>query len=123
LVEAYPFIDGSPFSYSDPKYNPTNLTENRDPRLGYSILTNEDLFKNLRYVTHPDSTNSMDQVSTSKQATRTGFGLRKFNSESFNGNLQNSGIDLPILRYAEILLSYLEAKVENGDPINQELLD
>ena len=28
-----------------------------------------------------------------------------------------------MLRYAEVLLSYLEAKIENGDIINQDLLD
>ena len=65
----------------------------------------------------------MDQVSTTKQATRTGYSLRKSNPETFEGNLQNSGIDLPIIRYSEVLLSYLEAKLENGDPINQALLD
>ena len=123
LVESYQFKDGSEFNYNDARYNPKNLTQNRDPRLGFSVLTNQDLFKNLRYTSHPDSTNSMDQVSTTKQATRTGYSLRKFNPENFEGNLQNSGIDLPIIRYSEVLLSYLEAKLENGDPINQALLD
>lgn len=123
LVESYAFSDGSAFSYNDPKYNPKNLTSGRDPRLGYSILTNGDTFKNIRYISHPDSTLSLDQLTTTKQATRTGYGLRKFNAENFSGNIQNSGIDLPIVRYAEVLLSYLEAKLENGDAIDQQLLD
>lgn len=123
LVEAYSFADGSAFRYDSPKYNAKDLTSGRDPRLGYSILTNGDLFKNTRYVSHPDSTLSLDQLTTTKQATRTGYGLRKFNAETFSGNLQNSGIDLPIIRYAEVLLSYLEAKLENGDAIDQQLLD
>lgn len=62
-------------------------------------------------------------MTTTKQATRTGYGLRKFNDEGFSGNLQNSGADVPIVRYAEVLLSYLEAKLENGDPITSDLLD
>lgn len=123
LVEAYTFQDGSPFRYEDIRYNPTDLTQNRDPRLGMTVLTNGDVFKSISYITHPDATTSQDQLTTSKQATRTGFGLRKFNNESFSGNLQNSGIDIPIIRYAEVLLSYLEAKLENGDPIDQNLLD
>ncbi|WP_343558783.1 RagB/SusD family nutrient uptake outer membrane protein [Sphingobacterium sp.] len=123
LVESYTFTDGTPFSYTDPRYNAQNITQNRDPRLGFTVISNGDRFKNLLYTSHPDSTLSIDQLTTTKQATRTGYGLRKFNAENFNGNLQNSGTDLPIIRYAEVLLSYLEAKLENGDPLTAELLD
>jgi starch-binding outer membrane protein, SusD/RagB family len=123
LVEAYQFDDGTPFAYTDPRYNPNNLIEKRDPRLAYSVITNGDTFANLLYISHPDSTTSVDQLTTTKQATRTGYGIRKFNDETFSGDLQNSGIDLPIVRYAEVLLSYLEAKLENGDPVDQTLLD
>jgi len=123
LVEAYAFADGTPFSYSDGRYDPQDLTKGRDPRLGYSVLTNGDPFRGMPYISHPDVSASPDQLTTSRQATRTGFGLRKFNDEAFGGNLQNSGIDLPVLRYAEVLLGYLEAKLENGDAIDQTLLD
>lgn len=123
LVEAYQFNDGTPFSYNDPRYDARDLTKGRDPRLGYSIITNGDVFNDYRYMSHPDLTLSEDQLTTTKQATRTGYGLRKFNNEKFSGDLQNSGIDLPVIRYAEVLLSYLEAKLENGDAIDQALLD
>lgn len=123
LVESYPFSDGTVFRYDSPKYDPKDITKGRDPRLGYSILTNGDVFKHIPYISHPDSTLSLDQLTTTKQATRTGFGLRKYNAEGFTGDLQNSGIDLPVIRYAEVLLSFLEAKLENGDAIDQQLLD
>lgn len=123
MVEAYTFADGTVFSYEDSRYDPQDLTKNRDPRLGYSVLTNGDSFKGIQYISHPDKTSSQDQLTTTRQATRTGYGLRKYNDESFSGDLQNSGIDLPIIRYAEVLLSYLEAKLENGDVIDQALLD
>lgn len=123
LVEAYQFKDGTSFHYEDNRYDSQNLTKNRDPRLGFSILTNGDTFKDFKYMSHPDLTTSADQLTTTKQATRTGFGLRKYNSERFSGDLQNSGIDIPIIRYSEVLLSYLEAKLENGDAIDQSLLD
>lgn len=123
FVESYQFTDGTPFSYSSPLYNPKDVSENRDPRLRYSILANDQKFKGVSYISHPDSTTSPDQLTTTKQATRTGFTLRKYNDESFSGDLQNSGIDLPIIRYAEILLSYLEAKLEAGQSIDQNLLD
>ncbi len=58
-----------------------------------------------------------------KQTTQTGYGLKKYIDENYGGNLQSSGGDLPLIRYAEVLLGYLEAKVEAGDAIDQGLLD
>lgn len=123
LVEAYQFDDGTNFSYDDGRYDAGSITKDRDPRLGYTVITNGDTFKDFEYQSHPDLTSSKDQLTTTKQATRTGYGLRKYNNEKFSGDLQNSGIDLPVIRYAEVLLSYLEAKLENGDAIDQALLD
>jgi len=124
MIESYEFNDGTPFSYTDVRYNPLNIGQNRDPRLGYNVLWNGQTFGTYSYISHPDSSNSKDQLSLTKQATRTGYGLRKFNNISFIGSdLANSGTDLPIIRYAEVLLSYLEAKLENGDAITQTLLD
>lgn len=123
LVDAYQFADGTSFSYLDPRYNPDKLAENRDPRLGYSILFNGDLFGTANYITHPDSTASPDQLGAGKQTTQTGFGIKKMMDEGFSGQLANSGANLPIIRYAEVLLSYLEAKMEAGEVIDQALLD
>ncbi|TDE18278.1 RagB/SusD family nutrient uptake outer membrane protein [Dyadobacter psychrotolerans] len=123
LVDSYEFTDGTPFSYTDPRYKPNDVGANRDPRLKLSVLYNLQTFQNQKYITHPDSAKSVDQLTTSKQATRTGFGIRKYGWEGLSGDLQNSGVDLPIIRYAEVLLSYLEAKLEAGDAINQALLD
>jgi hypothetical protein len=123
LVESYEFTDGTPFSYTDSRFNVKEPTANRDPRLRYTVLMNGQTFQNQLYVTHPDSTKSTDQLTTSKQATRTGFGMKKFSWDGMTGDLQNSGIDLPVIRYAEVLLSYLEAKLEAGASIDQTLLD
>lgn len=124
LAESFEFNDGTPFSFSDPRYNANDLGQNRDPRLKYTLLYNNQVFKGLVYDCHPDHTTALDRISTNLQATRTGFGPRKFMAESFGGgNLANSGIDVPVIRYAEILLSYLECKLEGGSAIDQALLD
>jgi tetratricopeptide (TPR) repeat protein len=124
LVESYEFNDGTPFSYADPRYSAANIPQSRDPRLGYTVLHNGQQFKNVVFNSNPDDASSPDQLTTTKQATRTGYGLKKFNSEAFSGgDLQNSGIDLPVIRYAEILLSYLEARLEGAAVIDQALLD
>lgn len=122
LFEAFPFIDGTPFSYDNPLYNPNNLGENRDPRLSYTILYNGASFKNGTYISHPDSTRSVDRIG-SGPVTQTGFLIRKYMDESYSGNILSYGGNIPIIRYAEVLLSYLEAKLEGGEAITQSLLD
>lgn len=123
LAESYDFKDGSSFSYNSSLYHPEDIGKNRDPRFKYNILYNNESFRGKPYISDPDAENSPDQVTLSKQATRTGYELLKYCYEGYSGgDLQNSGIDLPIIRYAEVLLSYLEAKVHTG-AVDQSLLD
>ncbi|ODS84304.1 MAG: glycan metabolism protein RagB [Cytophagaceae bacterium SCN 52-12] len=124
LADEYGFDDGTPFSYDSPKFNYKNMGANRDPRFRYTFVWDGSTFGGKKYVCHPDSVNSLDQLTYSKQATRTGYGLRKFFDESFTGGLVTDyGGDIPVIRYAEVLLSYLEAELEGGKAISQELLD
>lgn len=124
LAEEYGFDDGSSFSYDDPKFIQEDMGANRDQRFRDTFIWNESTFQGRRYICHPDSTQSVDQLTYSKQATRTGFGFRKYFNESFNGNLRSDyGGNIPIIRYAEVLLSYLEAELEAGNAITQDLLD
>lgn len=124
LASEYGFDDGSAFSYDDPRFDPSDMGANRDPRFRYNLLYDNTTFGGKKYICNPDSSSSLDQLTYSKQATRSGYGMRKFFNDSFNGDLQvGYGGNLPIIRYAEILLSYLEAKLEAGDAIDQALLD
>jgi hypothetical protein len=125
LVMAYEFDDGTPFSYTDPRYDPANEAANRDPRLGYTVLFNGESLRDTghRYITHPDSSSSPDQLGAGKQATQSGYGIQKRMDFNYSGGLRNSGANIAVVRYAEILLSYLEAKLEAGDAIDQALLD
>jgi hypothetical protein len=124
LAINYDFIDGTPFSYDDSRFNLANRAENRDPRFAYTFLWDGSTFGGKPYDCHPDHTASIDQLTVSKQATRTGYGLRKYFDETFTGSLANGyGGNMPVIRYAEVLLSYLEAVLESGDPVTQSLLD
>lgn len=124
LASEYDFIDGTPFSYDDPRFNSHNMAENRDPRFAATFLYDGCIFGGNVYDCHPDHNASVDQLTYSKQATRTGYGLRKFFDENFSGDLASGyGGNLPIIRYAEVLLSYLEAELEAGTPITQNMLD
>lgn len=122
LMEAYQFTDGTPFSYTDPRYDYRDIGKNRDPRLKYSIYYNNAPLRNKRYISHPDSAGYPDRIMNLN--SKTGYVLRKYIDESVTGNLNTSnGGNMPIIRYAEVLLSYLEAKLEAGQPIDQALLD
>jgi starch-binding outer membrane protein, SusD/RagB family len=125
LASCYDFNDGSAFSYSSPLWNPLNVAQNRDPRFAASFTWPNSTFSGKKIVCSPDSTKSVDQLTNgAKQATRTGYGLRKFFDETFAGSLITGyGGGYPVIRYAEVLLSYLEAQLEAGQPISQDLLN
>jgi hypothetical protein len=104
-------------------YDPTDLGKNRDPRLSYTLLYDNVSFGGKKYICHPDSSRSLDQLGAGKQTTYTGFGLRKYFDEGYSGSLYQYGANTVVVRYAEVLLSYLEAVLESGEAIDQQLLD
>ncbi len=90
---------------------------NRDPRLDFSIGHDGSSF----YGT----TLQLDVSPLSKSVT--GYSIHKFLTDEFDpANPNNSGVDSPVnhilMRYAEILLNYAEAKIEAND-IDQSVLD
>lgn len=124
LAMAYDFKDGTPFSYSDPRYKPSNLANERDPRFAYTILYPGAVLGGKKYISSPDSIKSKDRVSASGvlQATKTGYCMRKY-LPADGIMVTNYGGNIPLIRYAEVLLSYLEAELEGGGTIDQTLLD
>lgn len=121
LFEAYDFLDGTPFSYEDPRFNPDNFGENRDPRLDYTLIYEGSIFRGTQFICNPE-TNSADRFGAG-QVTQTGYLLRKYFDEGWTGNLSSYGGMVPVARYADVLLMYLEAELEAGNAITQSLLD
>lgn len=121
LFEAYDFLNGDPFSYDDPRFNKSNFGEGRDPRLDYTIYYDGATFRGTVYNCNPETT-AADKIGPG-QTTQTGYLMRKFLDESWTGDLTAYGNNVPLARYADILLMYLEAEVRGGKPITQQLLD
>lgn len=116
-VDAFPMTDGLSIEES-PLYDPDNPFENRDPRLYYSILLpNYTVWEGELFdpTDHP--------MGIIRGAGRTGYGCIKFTKEYYEGDVASSGADRIYIRYAEVLLGYLESKLEAGDNITQNLLD
>ncbi len=113
LVDAFEMADGSKFTWGG--VSEEGPYENRDPRLQWTVLTNNAAFKNR---TVEAWTGGRDGKGVT-QATKTGYYLRKYVDENINLTLGQSSIHTwIIIRYAEILLNYAEAMNEAYGPDN-----
>ena len=76
--------------------------------------TEEKAFYYTKYTSNTDRT---------KEVNFGSYYIYKFFDTDANLNTAQSSLNYPLLRYADILLLYLEAKVKAGEVINQTLLD
>lgn len=104
LVDAYLMKDGSTIQTS-PLYNPAKYWENRDPRFAMTLV-----WPGSKY---------MGKTVTNTQFAQTGYTIKKYSvydeDNKYNNIILNdsqSDINYIVLRYADILLIYAEAKTE-----------
>ena len=117
LVDDYEMLDGRPFDWNDPA-KAAQPFENRDARLGATILMNMAPFKGKKVATYPEGADA----SPNPNATKTGYYLRKFLNEDVNIQTGGSsgGHVVPLFRLAEIYLNYAEA-LNECDPTNPDI--
>ena len=117
LVDDYEMLDGTPFDWNDPA-KAAQPFENRDARLGATILMNMAPFKGKKVATYPEGADA----SPNPNATKTGYYLRKFLNEDVNIQTGGSGAGhvVPLFRLAEIYLNYAEA-LNECDPTNPDI--
>jgi len=120
LVKVFECKDGKTIEES-PLYDKNNPYNNRDPRLDETIMiNNRTSFRGTTFVSTPGSS-SPDKKD--KYPVWSGYCINKFMDEGYTGSLFDYGGNWVIIRYAEVLLSYLESKLESGALIDQALLD
>lgn len=131
MVDAYECIDGKPINKS-PLYNPLDPFKNRDPRLTATIVEFNTQWLGYSYQPHPDTLTVFSSKENKRVSNRDTRAVAAF--ASFTGFLWKKGIeqswadkfvednDAIIFRFAEILLSYAEAKIELGE-IDGSVLD
>jgi len=131
MVDAFECNDGLTISES-PLYDPHNPFRNRDPRLTASIVEFGTFWLGVGYQPHPDSltvsslvTNgpikNNDCRTNAPFASYTGFLWKKGIEQSWVDKLAEDN-DRIICRYAEMLLTYAEARIELND-IDASVLD
>lgn len=132
LVDAYQCIDGKDIDKSD-LYNPEKPFEKRDPRLSYTIALPGSVFFGYQFETHRDSVECWDynsvpairipnQDGINAYASFTGYCWKKYVDITDKNNPNNSQLNATIIRYAEVLLIYAEAKIELNQ-IDQSVYD
>ncbi len=118
LVDAFECTDGLTIDKS-PLYDPTNQFENRDPRLEMSIIHTGSVYRGNTFNMFRGQ-NSPGRAN----ASRTGYYTRKTLDESFpyGQGIDYWDVNFMLIRYAEVLLTYAEAKIE-ANQIDQSVLD
>ncbi|MGV3504034.1 MAG: RagB/SusD family nutrient uptake outer membrane protein [Adhaeribacter sp.] len=124
LMDSYEATDGLPIDES-PLYNPRQPFANRDPRLGASIVEIGSTWLGFRYQPHPDTlriknyktgqlVNNLDTRAVATFASYTGLLWKKGVDQTWADRLVEDN-DQIIMRYAEMLLTFAEAKIELGE--------
>ncbi len=114
LLDAYEFSDGTPYNPDDPRVDPDYLIKNRDPRMAATVFKDtvfwEDGTKDA--VPHQGKTSLLyifwKTCDLEEVKQNGGVSNQKQNTE-VNGSV-------PIMRYAEVLLSHAEAINEVSGP-------
>jgi starch-binding outer membrane protein, SusD/RagB family len=112
LVDLYETTSGKLITDPTSNYDPANPYASRDPRLKFSVfLTGDALPSGITFRPEPNS-GTADAVGNTYIASTTGFNIKKYVLAEDYANPANNGINIILLRYAEVLLTYAEAKIE-----------
>lgn len=121
LVNSYIMLNGKKISDAGSGYDESNPYINRDPRLSATVVydkynwVNPDGSTKIIYIkpgTDPNQPGA-DEFSTSGQGSTTGYYWRKYFDPIALASF-TSGSNLHLIRYAEVLLTYAEAKNSLG---------
>jgi hypothetical protein len=117
LIDAYQMTDGKSIATS-PLYNPApdKMYDNRDPRLAATILYPGAQWDGRTYDSRPRPLSTRPEAIDlqNENTPVTGYNIRKHIDLTDKGDRGNGGIDMILIRYADVLLMFAEAKVALG---------
>lgn len=113
LVDAYECIDGKTIDESE-LYDPKEPYKNRDPRLDATIVY-PGCWYNGAYLNPIDPADPTGDYYAPYGRSKTGYYPRKYvyQPDIFN-DIWATGLNGIVIRYAEVLLTYAEAKIESN---------
>lgn len=117
LVDAYQMIDGKPITASalyDPAWN--KMYDNRDPRLAATILYPTASWDGAVFDSRPLPISKRPEAINggNENVSVTGYNIRKYIDLTDKADRGNGGVDVLLMRYADVLLMFAEAKVALG---------
>ena len=129
LVDAYLTLGGYRWDEAGTDFDPANPYDNRDPRLHAAIICDGDVVtdwctgeEHTIYINRnkwaDQNVYEKDFVSNdghADESTYTGYYARKYFETSADDTWYTSGTNLIIMRYADALLMYAEAKEAKGE--------
>lgn len=124
LVDAFEMQDGKTIKEALElgEYDPKNPYINRDPRLRATIIYPGQNYNGAIFDSLDPA--SKDYADNANNASKTGYNFKKFysNLDQFGGVYWNTKQSFPIFRYAEVLLTIAESKIELNQ-IDDELYE
>ena len=123
LVNDYIMLNGISIGDAGSGYDESNPYSGRDPRLAATIVFDKYPWKNpdgstqtiyIKPGSTPAGQSAANEYSTAGQGSSTGYYWRKYWDPNYTAPGFSSGLNLHLLRYAEVLLSYAEAKNSLG---------
>ena len=125
LVDDYETISGKTIA-EDAAYDPLQPYKNRDPRLDMSIVRPGSFYMGSYFDPYGGDD---DYNKVGDNTSQTGYNLKKYisNLDDYRGtdygtDIDNVGGAVMVIRYAEVLLTYAEAKIELNQ-IDQSVYD
>ncbi len=121
LVDSYIMTNGKRIQESASGFDAESPYSNRDPRMSATVVyhgfkwLNPDGTTQIIYIkpgSDPDKKNRFNEYEPGSSKSPTGYYVRKY-FDPTNINM-NSGLNLILLRYADVLLMYAEAQNEIG---------
>lgn len=121
LVNSYVMLNGKKINEAGSGYDEATPYANRDPRLAATIIYHGATWRNANGTTQtiyirpgsdPDAA-AKNEYKASGQGTATGYYWKKYYDPTAVAGF-NSGLNLILIRYAEVLLMYAEAKQALG---------
>ncbi|MCG6190090.1 RagB/SusD family nutrient uptake outer membrane protein [Maribellus maritimus] len=124
LVDSYVMLNGKPIDATGSGYDENDPYVNRDPRLTGTVVYHEFPWQKpdgsiqtiyIQPGTAPDESAAVDEYQgQGTNSTSTGYYMRKYYDPTSLASF-TSGLNLILIRYADVLLMYAEAKNELGE--------
>ena len=114
LADLYTMKNGKAITDATSGFDPKSPYTNRDPRMRFTMYVDGDALPSGIPFKPVPGMGGGDEIGKTQYNTTTGFSLKKYVSAEDFANPGASGLNFILMRYAEVLLTYAEAKIEQN---------